>query len=191
MFERFLYIGNIRSLSKVIRAFGLFPQQGSQMKKYAPDLYEACQYISSNDQSKYDQFGKILSAMKTLSKFSSNMNRIVKKDEFDPTLHFNSIIPFWTLSMICYIRASVNNLGEFPLLRGGTYVGSKKASKNACIELQRPQIGEDGTMSKQIHKVTKMRDMVLVSCLKQPNIFVREVIAFFSFSMERLREFYQ
>ena len=140
IFERFLYIGNIRSLSKVIRAFGLFSQQGSQMKKYAPDLYEACQHISSNDQSKYDHFGKILSAKKTLSKFSSNMNRIVKKDEFDPTLHFNSIIPFWTLSMICYIRASVENLGEFQLLRGGTYVGSKTVSKNACIGLQRPQI---------------------------------------------------
>ena len=88
------------------------------MKNYAPDLYEACQYISLNDQSKYAHFGKILSAMKTLSKFSSNMNQIVRKDEFDPTLHFNSIIPFWTLSMICYIRASVNNLGEFPMLRG-------------------------------------------------------------------------
>ena len=94
MFERFLYIGNIRSLSKVIRAFGLFPQQGSQMKKYAPELYEACQYMFLNDQSKYDRFGKIISAMKTLSKFSSNMNGIVRKDEFNPNLRFSSLIPF-------------------------------------------------------------------------------------------------
>ena len=68
----------------------------------------------------------------------------------------------------------MDNLGEFPLLRGGTYVGSKVAG----IELQRPLHEKDGTMTKQIHKVTRMRDIVLVSCLEQPNIFVREVIAF-------------
>ena len=101
------------------------------MQKYAPDLYEACQYMSLNDQSVSDRFGKIISAMKTLSKFSVHMQRLVKKEEFNPNLHFVSVIPFWTLSMICYIKALVDNLGEFLLLQGGTYVGSK----NAGIEL--------------------------------------------------------
>ena len=66
----------------------------------------------------------------------------------------------------------MDNLGEFSLLRGGTYVGSK----NAGIELQMLPTKEDGKMTKQIHRVTKMCDTILVSFLKQPNMFEREVI---------------
>ena len=119
MFERFLYIGNIRSLIKVVRAFGLFLQQGSHMQKYVPDFHQACQYMSFNNQSLSisDRFGKIIGAMKTLSKFSVHIQRLVKKEEFNPSLYFVSVISFWTLSMICYIKASVNNLREFPMLR--------------------------------------------------------------------------
>ena len=63
MFKRFIYIGNIRSLSKFVRAFGLFPVEGSQMEKYAPELYVACQYMNSNDQSVSGRFGEIISGM--------------------------------------------------------------------------------------------------------------------------------
>ena len=91
------------------------------MKKYAPELHVACQYMNSNKQSVSDLFDNITSAMKTLSKFSVNMARLVKKEMFNPNLHLVSIIPFWTLFMICYIKSLVHNLVEFPLLLGGTY----------------------------------------------------------------------
>ena len=126
MFERFLYIGNIRSLCKVLRAFGLFPQQGPSMKTYAPDLYLACQYLSFNVQSTSDRFGKIITAMKTLSKFSTHIQRLFKKEEFNPRLYFVSNIPFWTLSMICYMKTSVDNLSEFPMLREELMLGLQK-----------------------------------------------------------------
>ena len=175
MFERFLYIGNIQSLSKIIRAFGLFPQQGSHIEKYASELHQACQYMSCNDQLLSDRFGRIIGEMKTLSKFSVHIQCLVKKEEFNPSLYFVSVIPFWTLSMTCYIKASVvNNLGEYPLLQGGIYVGSK----NAGIELQMPLTDKDGIMTNQIHKVTRMCDTMFVSCKEQPNMFEREAIAF-------------
>ena len=65
--------------SKFVRAFGLFPVEGSQVQKYAPELYVACQYMNSNNQSVSDRFGKIISAMKTLSKYTVNMVRLKKK----------------------------------------------------------------------------------------------------------------
>ena len=178
MFERFLYIGNIRSLCKVLRAFGLFPQQGPSMQMYTPDFYLACQYMSFNvqSQSTSDRFCQIIAAMKTLSKFSTHIQRLFKKEEFNPSLYFVSVIPFWTLSMICYIKSSVDNLNEFPMLRGGTYVGSKNVVVG--IELQKPVTDNEGIMTQQVHKVTRMRDITLLSCKEQPNMFERELIGF-------------
>ena len=185
MFERFLYIGNIRSLCKVLRAFGLFPQQLPSMKTYAPDLYLACQYMTFNDQSISDRFGTIIAAMKTLSKFSTHIQRLFKKEEFNPSLCFVSVIPFWTLSMICYIKTSVDNLNEFPMLREGTYVGSKTLVVG--IELQRPVTDNEGVRTQQVHMVTRMGDITLVSCKEQPNMFERELIGFCFFDGETQR----
>ena len=83
--------------------------------------------------------------------------------------------------MICYIKSPVDNLVEFPLLLGGTYVGSKNPgnpNKYDMIELQMPTTDEDGTITKQMHRVAKMRGTILGSCLEQPNMFEREVIGF-------------
>ena len=160
------------------------------MKKYVPELHVAYQYMNSNKQSMSVHFGKITVSMETLSKFSVTMNWSVKKIMFSPNLHLVSVISFWTLSMICYIKTSVHNLGEFPLLANGTYVGSLipgTPNKYDMIELQMPTTEEDRRITEQMHRVTKMRDTMLVSCgsLKQPNMLEREVIVSIYFWMER------
>ena len=91
------------------------------------------------------------------------MARLVKKEMFNPNLQLVSVIPFWTLSMICYIKSLVYNLLEFPLLLGGTYVGSKNRgapNKYDMIELQIPTTDDDGKIIKQMHRITKMPTVV-------------------------------
>ena len=78
--------------------------------------------------------------------------------------------------MICYIKSSVDNLNQFPLLRGGTYVGSKNVVVG--IQLQKPVTDNKGIMTQQVHKVTRMRDITLLSCKEQPNMCERELIGF-------------
>ena len=105
--------------------------------------------MNLNDQSVSGRFGEIISGMKTLSKYSVTMHQLTKKEVFDPNVHFVSIIPFLTLSMICYIESLVHNLGEHPLLRGGTYVGSKSAgARNDITELQIPVTDDNGRRKK-------------------------------------------
>ena len=87
--------------------------------------------------------------------------------------------------MICYIKALVINLGEFPMLRRGTYVGSK--TSGAGIELKMPLTDKEGIMTQQVHTVTRMRDTTLLSCKEQPNMFEREVIGFVFFDAETQR----
>ena len=49
-------------------------------------------------------------------------------------------------------------------------------NKYDMIELQMPRTEKDGKITKKMHRVTKMRDTILVSCLNQPNMFERMVI---------------
>ena len=54
-------------------------------------------------------------------------------------------------------------------------------NKYDMIELQMPTTEKDGKITKKMHRVTKMRDTILVSCLKQTNMLEREVIGFYLF----------
>ena len=47
-----------------------FPVQGSQMKKYTPELHVTCQYMKSNKQSMSGLLGKMTVVMKTLIKLN-------------------------------------------------------------------------------------------------------------------------
>ena len=111
---------------RVVRAFELFPVQGSQMAKYAPEMYIACKYMCSNNQDVTEHFVRIWTAISASGTLGANINRIVKLATFNPNLQLVSVILFCTLSMIYHVEHNVHDLAEYLLLAKGHYVGCFK-----------------------------------------------------------------
>ena len=178
--ERFLYIANLRVLMGIIRNHGFFPDALPEVDDYTPPISKMCQYACFKDNASKPDYHQIYDSMLATKKFSSSFTRAVPASTFDPTQHFISMLPLFTMVFIHHVRTTVTGeLQEHPILRLGHYCGAKKVNSKAPLDnlcfAQLTKVDEvnDDTPT----KVTKMRDTALRSSGIKIQIYERDVIA--------------
>ena len=178
--ERFIYIANLRVLMGIIRNHGFFPEAMPEVDDYTPPISKMSQYACFKDNASKSEYHKIYDSMLGTKKFSSSFTRAAPASTFDPTQHFISMLPLFTMVFIHHVRTTVTgDLRAHPILRLGHYCGAETGNSNATLDnlcfAHKTKVDE--VLQPALTKVTKMRDTALRSSGIEIQIYERDVIA--------------
>ena len=179
--ERYIYIANLRTLMRVIRNHGFFPEQTTDMITYAPQAYTVYQYMCFKIDDEKINFSTLYDSMLNEKTFGVAFGRAVTASTFDPTMHFISMLPFFTMSFIHHLKKNTLNLEEHPILVKGHYCGASKGNPdhkldNLCFA---NKTLVDNQMVDLPTPVTKIRDVMLRNKAGSPRqVNNRELIAY-------------
>ena len=172
IYERYVYIANLKELSTILGNWGLFPTLSGQiMKIKAPQLHQAFTHIVLNSgKDEKAQFKKLLFAMSRkkfsglkgveIGVFSKDGNRNLALAVFNPITYNISIVPFMTMCfqyMLCVTSSSRNETlkSEESVFVAGNYCGTKKANTNH--RLDNLYMKEGSEKAKKVSKIGQMR----------------------------------
>ena len=148
------------------------------MISYAPQISKMCQYACFKNNNAKSEYYQIYDSMVAAKMFSSAFNRAAPASTFNPTQHFTSMLPLFTIAFIHHVKITVtDNLEAHPILCLSPYCGAKKmnsnvTSDNLCFS-RIPAV--DGVRKDSM--VTKMHDTALRSSGNPIQIYERDVLA--------------